>query len=295
MSYPYGMKAGPVGGAALPGLPRRAGDVRGELVFPLPGLHRVSVPEGVTSICALVGASGGGGWGTGAVGSGNFGASSGAAGGLAYKNNIPVTPGQIIDVYVPAGGAPAIGTIGTGLAASGGAAYVIDTSICAASGGQAGATGVVAIGGNVLAGDGGGKGGDGATISAATSNAYASGGAAPGYSGNGGGGVSGATNASLPGNPGTGGGAASGRLNNAAFGSGGVGIYGVGASGTDNGQGGSGGQNGSSSANSKVGFSGAFCAGGSASESDAVSGQNGFARILWGDGRAFPSTDVGPS
>ena len=302
MAYTYGTQGAPAVGSGVPGLPRRTG-TRFELSFTVPGTYTWTVPDDFPfdSVCAVACGGGGGSWANTA-----FDLSTGAGGGLAWKNNIPVVPGMQITVVVGDRGLPA----GVGIAATaGGTSYFMDLSVCAASGGAAGASGVTAAGGTMLAGDGGGTGGNGANLVAAAVCAGSGGGAA-GYSGNGGAGV--ASLGDLAGNAGTGGGGGSGGVAGASSrsgGSGGVGMFGegvsgaAGAAGAGNGTGGSGGQDGRTPGNNYVaGYPGLFGAGGGAATVSTAAdgyrtnaGASGFVRIVGGNDRAFPSTDVGPS
>ena len=80
---------------------------RGEAVFTIPGTYSWTCPTGVTNICAVCIGGGGGGesvlqspdTGTWTGGGGGWG------GGLAWSNNIPVTPGATYKIQVGAGGA----------------------------------------------------------------------------------------------------------------------------------------------------------------------------------------------
>lgn len=71
----------------------------GEQVYTTPGAHIWTVPAGVTSVCVVCVSGGGGGGGYGHRWCG------GSGGGLAYKNDFSVLPGQLISVEVGAGGA----------------------------------------------------------------------------------------------------------------------------------------------------------------------------------------------
>lgn len=293
------------------GLARQSTLTRGEAVFPFPGNHQWVVPTGVFEICAVCVAAGGGGSFNGA---GNNRVASGAGGGLAYKNKIKVTPGDILTVVVGAGGRGIDSNNSTGVQGQdGGDSYVADSTgskLCHASGGKGGLIGSNVAGGTWLVGDGGGTGGAGTFQSTVSS-----GGGAAGYSGNGGQGRS--SNTSLPGLGGTGGGGGSGGIFASSYyiaaGSGGVGLWGEGPSGsggvTTGGEltaGGGGGSGGSAGSNADrynlVGSAGLFGAGGSAAlggstsyVSKAADGAGGGVRIVWGKGREFPSTDVGQS
>lgn len=290
MAYPYGTQGAPAIGTGIPGLPRRTG-VRGEILYALPGTYLLTVPDGVYSVCAVT--IGGG----GDAGNNTTFVNSGGAGALAWANDIPVSPGDQITVVV-----------GDRTQAS----YFMDTNTCAAGGGTSGAnTGTASpgAGGTVIAGRGG-NGGNGASSNNASAAAAASGGATGGYSGNGANGAAASGATSVAGNAGSGGAGGSGGLNSDGTniskvgGSGGVSPYGEGASGAGGttagtaGGGGSGGQSGINPTDSVfVGQAGLYGAGAGARNLSGYKaiGSTGCVRVLWGDGRAFPSTDVGPT
>lgn len=262
----------------------------GEATFLNAGTYNWTVPAGVWKIHALTVGGGGGGQ--------NGWANPGGAGaGLGWKNDILVTPGSTITVVVGAGG---------GNASNGGTSYVLDTSTVAgygggsASGSTGGPNGNNRGGGYV--GDGGGAGGD--------TTSWAGGGGAGGYSGQGG-------NVQ---NYGNGGGGAGGNNYSSTYGTGaggGVGVYGEGSSGQGfytpwngtgspggGGQGGSGGSRGmygenpwsgtgESSNNIRGGDYGGGGGGpGTSWPSSSGDGAPGAVRIIWGDGRQWPSTNV---
>ena len=256
-----------------------------------------TVPVGVTSVCMLV--IGGG---AGADGGGN-----GGGGGLTWINDVPVTPGTTLKIYHGRTG----GRNGSynGQDGRGEYSYILDANgvqiIEAGGGWMNGANGQSGgNGGNQDFRDpiyaslpyGGGKGGMG-NGPGATSGKGGGGGAA-GYSGNGG---DGGTPCSY-GSPGQGGGGGGGGGNCSQDGGqgGGVGIYGEGASGAGGadgnyaspGQGGSGGYAGAGSYGQWTKFTGMFGGGSGAGSGGAA---RGAVRILWGAGRAFPSTNVGQS
>lgn len=200
-------------------------DAFAEQAFTNSGTYTFIVPTGVTSI-SMVAIGGGGGGGRPArytdsadpnsivayspvPGSLTANFYSGAGGGLAYKNNISVTPGQVLTVVVGVGGS--INFSGPG--SSGGDSYVQNASavkLVHAGGGSSGASNA---GGTVIVGDGGGAGGAGGNWSYAGGTGQpeenvwrsGSGGGAGGYSGAGGAGVG-----SGVGSSGSGGGAGSG-------------------------------------------------------------------------------------
>lgn len=242
--------------------------VIGQAAYTAPGTYTWTAPAYVTKVSAVC--IGGGGGSPGA----STNTSAGAGGGLGWKNNIAVVPGQTYTVVVGAGG-----TVGTD-------SYFINTTTVKGGGGGL----LSAVG--TWTGDGGGNGGAGSG-----SGAYQNtgGGGAGGYAGNGGSG--GAT----AGSAGTGGAGGGGCSNSMGYGGGGggVGIFGQGTSGAggiyagtaDNGgRGGSGGENGGSGYNWGVG--GLYGGGGSGGGSGAGGGvaRGGAVRIIWGAGRAFPST-----
>lgn len=265
----------------------------GQAAFVTAGTHSWTAPAGVTSV-SVVAVGGGGGGGT-PIPSFTPGYTGGGGGGLGWKNNIPVVPGQTYTVVVGAGGnlrgfsSPFIPMLPT----TGGDSYFINATTV--KGGGAQAQGV----GGTYVGDGGGNGGSGYL------NAYgfgqASGAGAGGYSGNGANGVfwsGGATN----GLSGSGGGGGSGGLLGSGAtelrngGGGGVGILGRGSNGAGGtttvsaGGGGSGGLNATS-----YGTGGRYGGGGAKSggyNESSGAGANGAVRIIWGDGRAFPTTQT---
>ena len=253
----------------------------GQQEYTTAGTFSWVAPTGVTRVCAVcVGGGGGGG------SSGTDASSGGGGGGLGWKNNITVVPGQSYTVVVGGGG---------GINASGGQSYFINTITVAGNGGGGGANGSASGGGGGgYVGDGGGNGGtggNGSTSDSTNSTPEAgAGGGAGGYSGIGGRGA-GAQTASFSGGSGDGGGAGGGGSpdSGTAQGGGGVGIFGQGLSGlggfgTQGGFGGSSGANGS-------GDGGLYGGGGPGSDSSPSGpGAGGAVRIIWGIGRAFPST-----
>lgn len=303
----------------------------GQQEYTTAGSYVWTVPAGVTSVCVLCIGGGGG-------GAGYFG-QAGAGGGLAYKNDIAVTPGTTHNITVGAGGAGMPYTNLTNVAPGSQSTY---------NGKSSSALGVIATGGdhggalsysggfsNQSGGtyttglyDGGGVGGvcEGNYSSNSGSSTYNSsgGGGAGGYSGNGGRGAGSAANngvlvGALSGSGGGGGGGGSRpvRTSNSygGAGGGGVGIYGEGSNGaggvtntataanvqvniTVAGGGGSSGSTGNVSLTT-VGTGGAgglYGGGGGSGHSSQSSvggaGARGAVRIIWGDGRAYPSTNT---
>ncbi len=272
--------------------------VSGQQEWTTAGTHTFTVPTGVYSICVVcVGGGGGGSNGN------NFNAGSG--GGLGWKNNIAVSPGQQYTITVGAAGQgnSSGGTDGGDSIFPGGV-----SGLCRGYGGDGNDGNGSEGGGGRFIGDGGGMGGAWQT--------YGGGGGAGGYSGDG--------------NSETGGaggyGAATG-LTGGGAGGGGVGIYGEGASGLNHqgqgtwnvttygatiygGGGGSGGGNGgngtcpvwtgSGYAGAVTGLSGGGYGGGGGGcngngmwgPCQGANGAGGAVRIIWGPGRAFPSTNT---
>lgn len=268
----------------------------GQQAYTTAGTYSWTCPAGVTSVCVVcVGGGGGGGNG----GTSAF-ITSGAGGGLGYKNNISVTPGSSYTVVVGAGGASSTGSP----AGDGGDSYFINATTVKGGGGGGAVHSTGATGGTYV-GDGGGNGGD--CPSNSSSTACTGAGGAGGYSGDGGdGGIVGVAAVSVGGDGaggGGGGGGRSGQYDQAGAG-GGVGILGEGTSGTGGaytgnnagpGTGGSGGDDGDSHTSGQPAHGGAYGGGGAGSEgppNEQGNGGGGAVRIIWGAGRAFPSTNT---
>ena len=217
------------------------------------------VPENVTSVCAVL--VGGGAGSAGGPGKG---------GSLRWINFLEVTPGETLTVTVGgAGDRSRIRRGGTDLIVAAGATDGTSTSLSTE---------------NVGGGDGGAAG---SNDTGSTGVGYGGCGGAGGYSGNGGKGGNGSGSAGANGSGGAGGGGGAGRRayeesGNGGLG-GGVGLYGEGSSG----EGGAGGASG--------GDSGQAGSPGSGGVTTKYGGSNraGGIRIIWGDGRAFPSTNTG--
>ena len=240
------------------------------------GTYTWTCPPGVTSVCVVC--IGGGASSPGSTWS----ATAGGGGGLGWKNNISVVPGQTYTVQVGKGGD------GSAVSSAGGDSWFISTSTVRGIGGS-GTTG----GGFV--GDGGGNGGTGGQYG---------GGGAGGYTGNGG-------NQDNSGSGGGGAGASGYSSTHGGAGGGGTGPFGQGASGTvrgsgSPGMGGSGGEDGVMGENgfysigtigSKTGGLYGGGGGGTGTNTTTGSGINrggrGCVRIIWGAGRSFPSTGTG--
>lgn len=228
--------------------------------FTTPGTHVWVAPPGVTSVCAVC-------IGAGGAGMGNWGSHGGGGGGLGWRNNISVVPGSSYTVFV-------------GKATdyqNGEPSYFISTSTVAGLGGTAasGTTTPIPGYGGGYNGTGGGRGGNGFI----QVSSGAGGGGAGGYSGNGGNGG----DAQYSPTAGQGGGGGGGF--NTSQG-GGVGIYGQGPSGNAGTSWSPEGSPGSAQ------FGPVFGSGSGAER--IVTSSHGAVRLVWGPGRAFPSTNVGP-
>lgn len=253
------------GGGSVQGF--RRGSIAGGGI----GEHRFTVtstwtaPVGVTSICVVA-------VGRGGLASSNSDTGSGG-GGLGWKNNIAVVPGQTYGVFVGFQHSDRFDSY----------FEVNNSSVVTGFGGQ-GSSHSSGFAGGGFTGDGGGSGGAGGN--------GVGGGGAGGYSGNGGAGGS-----SIGLNGSGGGGAGGGRGSLFNRGGGGVGIYGAGASGV--GAGGSNANDPPPDHGGSGGVGGWFGAGGDFGGGQALgSGVSGGAagkavvRIIWGEGRLFPSTNV---
>ena len=229
----------------------------GQQAFTTAGTFSWVAPAGVTSVCVVTVGGGGGG---------------GGGGGLMYRNDIPVIPGTSYTVTVGAGGT-ANSSAGTPDGGTGGTSSFAGAALPVQASGGSATTG--GLRGYTGAGTGGGTGGS-------APGGYNGGGAA-GYSGNGG-------NTFIAGfTAGAGGGGAGGAWPYIA--GGGVGLLGEGASGTSGGQGGSGGASGI-----EYGVGALYGGGGSGYDNNinvGRAGGGGAVRIIWGAGRAFPSTNTG--
>lgn len=237
------------------------------------GSYIWTCPPGVTSVCVVC--IGGGSASNGS----NWASGGGGGGGLGWKNDIPVTPGKTYDVVVGKGGN------GVGSVTSGSNSYFIDTSTVYGGGGSGYA-------GGGYGGTGGGNGGSGSTYG---------GGGAGGYNGAGGG-----QDANGSGGGGAGGGSYSSTYGGGS--GGGTGPFGQGASGSSSsyagGGGGSGGEGGMIGENPWWSWGcvtrpgGLYGGGGGGPGSSGIGqgmqrGGRGCVRIIWGEGRKFPSTGTG--
>jgi len=249
----------------------------GQQAYTTAGTFSWTAPTGVTSVCVV--AVGGG------AGSHEYGA--GGGGGLGWKNNISVTPGQSYTVVVGVGG-PASNP--------GGDSYFINNTTVKGGAGTnprwEPSFDRWSYNGGSYVGDGGGIGGKGIGFNNANGR-RGGGGGAGGYSGAGGNGGSNYNTTS----PTAGAGGGGGGGGDPYQGGGGVGILGAGTSGSAGGNnGGSGGANGVAFGSASTVNGGLY--GGGAALYDSTSstgkspGANGAVRIIWGDNRAFPSTNT---
>ena len=282
----------------------------GEAFFPEPGQFDWVCPAGVTKV-SVVCVGGGGGATRDEMG-------GGGGGGLGYKNNISVTPGNTYKIQVGAGG---VGDVYmTNYGCRGGDSWFINSTTVQGQGG--GGTGCSADGsqdmggyggrGGGYTGDGGGNGGDGGDGNRSNVNgtgADTGGGGAGGYGGNGGqgGSYNGNWNSGTDGNNGAGGGAATAAGGSNEYwggGGGGVSVYGKGRNGgtganhnhdwQSGGTGGSGGAAGWGNGGYQSGYAqvngGQYGGGGGSTDQHGGYGASGAVRIIWGTGRAFPTS-----
>ena len=276
--------------------------IAGQQAYTTNGTYTFTIPSGVTSVSVVC--VGGGGGSCGCAGSSSYSGAGGGGGGLAY-GTFTVTAGNTITVVVGAAGSPGTNVNSTtNIAGTGGESRVTysGTNMLRAyggSGGRWGGTSSNAGGGYSIAtgvtSSGGGNGGSGG--GSLNNNGGGGGGGAGGYGGNGGNGGAGNSGVGVTGSSGGGGGgggqAAGGTNNN---GGGGIGILGAGNNGgggarNNPGGGGSGGASGVPG-----GGGGAYGGGGGACEDDTnrsgLRGGVGAVRIIWGSGRAYPSTNT---
>ena len=291
-------------------------------------VYDFTVPNNVYSICYVLIGGGGSGATTNAGKTG----SGGGGAGLAWENNVPVTPGEVLTVKVGAYGfGPGGGSGGYNVGRDGGPSEIWRGAqlLAYAEGGRGGPYYTAITTPSPSLGGGGGIGGTGTSGAwnyggngrsghwGAATDAYAGGGGgAAGYVSTGGS----SAGMNLSGTSGGwaldgSGGSQAGRwVYGSGFGGwlvggwgGGMGVYGQGFSATSaiarvsgnglNGQAGSGGDGlSANSARDSRGYGGGGASSGStnssASRQPTSDGSPGAVRILWGDGRAFPSTNV---
>ena len=280
-----------------------------------------TVPNGLTSISAVaVGGGGGGSFHNENVASGG----SGGGGGLAWANEISVTSGETLTIKVGRETAKQSNSSTNKDGRDGGASgiYRGSTLLIEGGGGMGGhydyinnynaPGGSPTIGSGVGTTSGGGSGGRGNTGTNDTStysdgnqksDVGPGGGGAGGYSGVGGRGWGYGTihpwAAIVTGGGGAGGSGNASSASSVTYQSGGgVGVYGEGASGVGqtgwphSGGGGSGGGTGNSATAGSYGGGGAAARKTASSVKRSGRGAGGAVRILWGSGRAFPTTSV---
>lgn len=247
-----------------------ARNVVGQTEYTTPGTYSWTCPADVTSVCVVIV-----GWGQPAYGNGSGSGQGNAGGSVAWGNNIPVTPGNTYTVKVASTYADPD-------------SYFIDTATLTAS--HTNSSGTYR-----------GGGGAGGASPANDEGVSTGGGGAGGYTGNGGSGGSPSARSGIAGAGGGGGGGGAGPSSDGwyAAAGGGVGLLGQGANGSGGaeGIGGSGGSGGSAGQNYSVGKAAGGNYGGGAGgtpQSGAPANGGGSAiRIIWGSGRAFPSTNTG--
>ena len=277
-------------------------DVAGQEIYTSSGTYYFTVPSGVTSLSCVV--IGGGGGSSGCSGASQYSGAGGGGGGLAY-GTFSVSPGSTVTVLVGSGGTRGTNVNSTTNIAGPGGASSIEYAgsymlrAYGGAGGRYGTTANAAGGGwvvyNPITSSGGGNGGAGG--GARSNNGGGGGGGAAGYGGNGGnGGIGNGGVGGSGANGGGGGGGGQSRGGTQNNGGGGTGLYGRGANGAGGGtnsygRGGSGGGNGVSGGNGGNHGAGA---GGCEDDTNRFGsyGAVGGARIIWGTGRAYPSTNT---
>lgn len=202
-----------------------AGNPPGQAEFTTVGEHEFTVPYGVNKISAVVIGGGGGG-----ADDTTNGACGGNGGNLVYANNIPVTPNELLSVYVGKGG---LGSTNGTSGQKGEDSYISRPNeiILSAFGGLGGGTGTTVTNQpneiNLYVNGLGGTGGAGTS----TYDSAGGGGGAAGYGGNGGNGgtydgTSAAGSDATPNSGGGGGGASTTGTTDVGGGGGGANIYG---------------------------------------------------------------------
>lgn len=266
-----------------------------------------TVPTEITSTVSIICVGGGGGGAASTSSSNGISGGGGGGGGLHWIDNISVTPGETLTINIGAGGAGGTAA-GQNNSAAGLPSNVSrsGTLLAQATGGSFGrysssSSADKAFGGVPSTGLGGGGGNGGPGRGGASGNGGAGGGGAGGYSGTGGrGGYYNIVPQSGNGGGGGGGGAVNGFTGTVTTGGGGVNVYGAGASGAQASV------NNTSNQTTTRGFQGSpvgastqtgtYGGGGTGAEDDSGAGGGtgsaGVVRIIWGPGRAFPSTNT---
>ena len=280
----------------------------GEVLFStVQSSYSWTVPSGVGTV-SIVCISGGGGGGASTLSNNGVSGGGGGGGGLHWVNSVSVSAGETLLVTIGAGGAGGTAS-GQNNSTAGQESNVkrTTTSLSRVTGGLAGTYNVsnnslLTAGGvpsTATLGGGGGTGGQ--ARGGASGNGGAGGGGTGGYSNNGGsGGWYNIFPSAGTGGGGGGGGAVNGFTANITTGGGGVDVYGEGASGARalaNNQ--SNQQTTRGYRGSAVGTStqiGTYGGGGTGAEDDSGNaggnGNAGVVRIIWGEGRAFPTTNT---
>lgn len=252
------------------------------------------VPAGVDSICVF---------GVGCTADANNGTTvngAGCGGGAAgYSNNIEVFPGEGLDYYAGKSGDQIATTLKRGTTTL----FSIDYGRPPTGQGGGGQGGRI-INCTADVKHAGGDGGNSNAYGSASWSKGGGGGGAGGYAGNGGNG-GGAYSSTAPtagqGGGGGGGGYAGGTVSASGGGGGGVGLLGQGTNGTagvanivtpGGGGAGSNGTSGSMGSTNTGGGSGGSYGGGPGGGRGGLGGP-GALRIIWGPGRAYPSTNTG--
>lgn len=267
----------------------------GQQAFITVGTTSWTVPAGVNTISAVC------------IGAGASSSSGGGGGGLRWINDLPVTPGETLTVVVGKSNTVSLAEDssikrGTNVLVYGGGAGL--SGSYNRLGGRGSTVGAGPYGGTI----GGGNGGHSdSTLTYGSPGSVGDfvgggGGGAGGYSGAGGSGAgSGQTAAAGTGGGGGGGGRSTSAPNPSGGGGGGVGLYGEGTSGAAGSNaysagGGGGGSGGTSGAAGNYSLTtgtyslGGTYGGGGGGGTYYGYGQQGAVRIIWGTGRAFPST-----
>jgi len=254
----------------------------GQQEYTTAGTYSWVAPEDVTAVSVLC---------VGAGGSGGGYPMQGGGGGVGWKNDIAVVPGNSYTVVV--GDVAAYNSGDTSESS-----YFISEATVSGGGGETlKLFSLTPSPGGGYVGDGGGNGG---SSGGSTNDSYAGGAGAGGYTGNGGNGGSATatSNGNTQGTQPTGGGGGGGSGGRAIGGGGwtggqggGIGIFGQGSNGGSPSTPVSATARTGVNATAGSGGSGRTYGGGSSSSTSKVGA--GAVRIIWGNGRAFPSTNTG--
>jgi len=273
----------------------------GEIQYITPGTYTFTVPAtGISSVSVVcVGAGGGGLYYSSYSSSYSYRMNGGGGGGLVYVPALAVTPGQSFSITVGAGGQS--GSYSTGSTIGGASVF----GAMSAGGGYPGRYNSSISGGSFVTGYLGASGRSGGwAVGSPQSSGYgpAGGGGAAGYTSNGGYGWNrnpSGRPATYVGDGGGGGGWTTSYFK--SFAGGGVGMFGAGANGVQGeanvqALGGSGGTAASGGAGTTDQLPGLYGGGGGGNSSSysgtAGDGGQGVVRVIFGTGRAFPSTNT---